>query len=573
VLNLLAYDLFLKNRSSAGVNVPKVFPIKKVFVSLEDVITVKLDSKTLEYYGKILNQNSSFDFQEKLNMPLNNLPGVGLPNKATGANSKKPYVELYGIFDKSKLTLSITGKNSEGKKETFAYEYNFANDKETITSPTGDLMFLRLDAECYFVDDKLLFDLYKDAGVIVSEGAVPHQIFTNVCKAFSSFWKKQIVFEDLKKHSRFTFRIVILPFSLLSQGKVEYRSQEEFSTGESFEDCFGNLATGYPSKPTINAKFFSFDDEAFTINCKTGKDFYQNLGIGNVSFDKINLPSDRVIRIAGLEWYFFELSDSSLNFETKNSGIYDQLLSNYNVLSRRAGLRDTTTLSSLKIICAKRAQAKIEVLLDDNLTLDQLKTLLSRAQDDLKYHPLALESLIVENSNRDIIWSDYIAAIRHFINGTYFGRAVLLQRLTCIVRDRNHLQKWLKGEKTDEFFVKSQFCLDLLTITENGKSMDQNEEYAYKIGVIAGKYVKYKQETKETNNSTKDILTYSKYDRERLRFVYRRVGIGISLSKANIGNLTQTIIENNAPKEEIDDTHAHDDYSYFFYKGVFENLI
>jgi hypothetical protein len=101
--------------------------------------------------------------------------------------------------------------------------------------------------------------------------------------------------------------------------------------------------------------------------------------------------------------------------------------------------------------------------------------------------------------------------------------------------------------------------------------VNKNEEYAYKIGVIAGKYVKFKREKKEANNSTNDILTYSKYDRERLRFVYQRVGIGVSLSKVNTDDISQSI-KNELPKEEIDDTQAHEDYSYFFYKGAFENL-
>ena len=126
---------------------------------------------------------------------------------------------------------------------------------------------------------------------------MPSKVFLEICRAFSSLWKEKIAFEELKEFSSFSFRIVVLPFSLLAEGKVEYRSQEEAdSTCESFKDCFGNHATDYPSKATINAKFVSFDDEAFTINCRTGKEFYQNLGIGNQSFRKIFLPTDSGIR-------------------------------------------------------------------------------------------------------------------------------------------------------------------------------------------------------------------------------------------------------------------------------------
>ncbi|MDR2719517.1 MAG: hypothetical protein LBC03_01770, partial [Nitrososphaerota archaeon] len=414
---------------------------------------------------------------------------------------------------------------------------------------------------------KLLFDIYRDAGVITSDGALSSKVFITVCETFFAFWKEKIVFEDLKNFSRFSFRIVVLPFPLLEQSTIEYRGREEVSTDESFEDCFGNQATDYPSTPTVNAKFFSFDDEAFTINCKIKKEFYRNLGIGNESFSKINLPSDNVVKISGLEWYFFDLSNPTLNFDAKGFGIYDKLYSTHKVLSDKSG-RSVQEKSVLKVICAKRAQAKIELLIDENLTLNQLEEMFSRASDDTNSH-MALELLIIDGA-RDIIWDDYITAIRYFMNSTYFDRNFLVQRFTRILR--NNLWDWMKGKKgTDNFFGKSQFCLNLLTKTERGKSMNKNEEYAYKIGVITGKYVKFKQTVDEVNNTTKDILTYSKYDREHLRFVYKRVGIGINLSKANTDELSKSI-KIDAPKDEIDDAQADCDYSYFFYKGVFENL-
>jgi hypothetical protein len=325
-----------------------------------------LDFKILENYGQNLDSNKpELHFQNSLSMPSNNLASVNLPNRATGANSKKPYVELYGRYEKSKLSLSIAGIGQD-QKETYEYVYNFKDGKEPVVTTPVDLLRLRLDDKSYFVDDKLLFDAYRDAKVITSDGELPSKVFVAVCAAFFSFWKEKIVFEDLKEFSRFLFRIVVLPLPLLSQGKIEYRGQEEDSTGESFEDCFGNTATDYPSTPTVNAKFLSFDDEAFTINCKTKKDFYQNLGIGNESFSKINLPSDRVVKISDLEWYFFDLSNPALIFDTKGSGVYDKLYSNYEFFFFLSGW-SVQEKSVLKVVCAKRAQAKIELLIDENL--------------------------------------------------------------------------------------------------------------------------------------------------------------------------------------------------------------
>lgn len=571
---MLAYELYLKNKENQEEFVKAKVPIKKAFVKVDDVVTLELDSKTLEHYGDNVSQKDrNYYFQKMLSMPTNNLSSVGLPYRGTGSAAKKPYIELYGGYKKSRLQISITGekKTSDKKKEAYDYTFDFVNSKETMSVP-DDLLSLRLDKKNYYVDDKLLFDVYKEAGIINSEGALFSKVFVEVCRTFSSLWQKNIVPEELKEFSSFSFRIVILPFPLLTNGKIEYRCKEETKcSGEEFEDCFGNSAIDYPSKATINAKFVSFDDEAFTINCKTGKEFYQNLGIGNESFTKINLPTDG-FKIAGLDWYFFDVSKPSFPFDQTKSGIYDQLLSNYEHLSKEAK-NSITKLSVMKIICTKKAQAKIEVLLDENLTLDQMRKMFSRAQDGSARHPMVLESLIIKRKN-DIIWTDYLNAIRHFINGTFVDRTFLVQRFNLILRE--NLMDWLKSKWVDsrakeEFFEKSQFCLKLLTKNESWLGLNKNEEYAYKIGCIAGKYVKFKRENKEANNSTNDILTYSKYDRERLRFVYQRVGIGTSLSKAKTDALSQSI-KNDMPTEEIEDTQAFEDYSYFFYKGVFQNL-
>jgi hypothetical protein len=466
------------------------------------------------------------------------------------------------------LKITISGSAS-GAKQNYEYLYEPSSTKEAPTTPF-DFLVLKLDKRSYFTGDKLLFDLYKEDGIINEEGALSSKVFVEVCRAFSALWKEKIASEELKEFSIFNFRIVVLPLSLLPDAKVEYHSGEDIAgAGDEFEDCFGNPATGYPSKATINAKFVSFDDEAFTLNCRTGREFYQNLGIGDQSFPKINLPTGG-FTIAGLDWYFFDIGQPSFEFEDKRSGIYDQLLSNYNLLVKEAG-KSTVKQSVFKIMCTKKAQAKLEVLLDENLTLDQMKEILSRAQDDFARHPMALESLIIKRNN-DTVWTDYLTAVRHFLNGTLVDRGFLVQRFTLILRE--NLRDWVKGIKlgSENFFETSQFCLKLLTKNDRGlNGMNKNEEYAYKIGCIAGKYVKFKREKKEANNSTNDILTYSKYDRDRLRFVYNRISLGISLSKADTEALSQSI-KSDISSEEIEDAKAQEDYAYFFYKGVFQNL-
>ena len=104
--------------------------------------------------------------------------------------------------------------------------------------------------------------------------------------------------------------------------------------------------------------------------------------------------------------------------------------------------------------------------------------------------------------------------------------------------------------------------------------MNQNEEFAYRIGKVAGKYLKYKRKVDEITNSTHDILTYSKYDRETLRFVFKRISNSVFLSKASDADKTdiEAALKQERPTAEIEDSKAFDDYSYFFYKGVFETL-
>lgn len=101
--------------------------------------------------------------------------------------------------------------------------------------------------------------------------------------------------------------------------------------------------------------------------------------------------------------------------------------------------------------------------------------------------------------------------------------------------------------------------------------MNDNEQYAHSVGVIAAEYIKFKESIGESNNSLRDILAYSRYDREKLRFVMQRMGLGLSLSKAPEEKIKkmELFIRDNQPSVEIRDDSAYNDYSYFFYKGFF----
>jgi hypothetical protein len=56
--------------------------------------------------------------------------------------------------------------------------------------------------------------------------------------------------------------------------------------------------------------------------------------------------------------------------------------------------------------------------------------------------------------------------------------------------------------------------------------------------------------------------------------VLKTVGQGLNLSKAKKDSLDKVNdkVTGLVPGEEIPDNYAFEDYSYFFYKGVFENM-
>ena len=108
---LLAYDLFLQNRYSSSSGAKTTRPVKKVFFNNN---VARMDGKTLEEYGsEILSKTQSL-----LSMPLNTSPELSLPNKVTGANQARPYVELFGNMT-TKRSITITKVTSPTNPKPF----------------------------------------------------------------------------------------------------------------------------------------------------------------------------------------------------------------------------------------------------------------------------------------------------------------------------------------------------------------------------------------------------------------------------------------------------------------------
>jgi hypothetical protein len=108
---MLAFELYLKNRNHEGEIVKRIKPIKKLVGK-----SARVDTTTPDYYGSEKSEkHPEFEpLMHILSMPLNNAPKLGLPYRGTGANSPKPYVELYGSCElgkSKKLVLLSVGRD------------------------------------------------------------------------------------------------------------------------------------------------------------------------------------------------------------------------------------------------------------------------------------------------------------------------------------------------------------------------------------------------------------------------------------------------------------------------------
>ena len=297
--------------------------------------------------------------------------------------------------------------------------------------------------------------------------------------------------------------------------------------------------------------------------------FYKNLGIGDNSLEKIYTDSSQTFNISRLDWTFIDISNPNSKFDKTRKGILTQLYENYCLFSTDKG---HTSMSQLKIICIRINQAKQELLIDENLTMGKMEKIFS----NIKNIPHLCFEILIDNSNKNPIWDTYLYVVKNFLAGNQIPKIYLMSFFTKMLKQDRY--KWIKLKgKSDQkdFFLRSDYCIRFLTPpNDTGSYMDQNEKFAERVGQIASVYIEFKQKNNEIDNSLSDMLTYSKYDREKLRFVIKRVGLGVQLSKIsdNVKKEVTQKIRSLQPNEEIEDGVASKDYSYFFFKGYYSNV-
>ena len=237
---------------------------------------------------------------------------------------------------------------------------------------------------------------------------------------------------------------------LPSDSKIEYHNKKEsrrenISEKEknSFIDSFGNSVTKYAFNSTINAKFLSFDEKAFTLNCKQRDNFYQNIGIGEECLKHIFLPADQFFNIGGLRWLFMDLNNIyQEKFNDTRQGIISQLYQNFKTLDSLGKTRAEKSL--LKIICLRIQQAKQEILIDDNLTMDRLRSIFSNF-DSITIPYMAFEGALIYKDGKVVLRNDYLYGIKSFLSETKIPKSYLITSFTRTLKRR--IFDWLEKDK------------------------------------------------------------------------------------------------------------------------------
>ena len=585
---MLAYELFLSNKkTNRNLDARNLRPIKKIFV-LKGKVTI--DSKTPEDYGsKKFPKNKNL--QNWLSMPswASNPEKLNLPDKRTGKNSPKPYVEFDCEYKKteneSKIIVSFP------KKGKFIATISLDNQTvenpgfENKSQPQSELEIVmagkdrtntNINDDNYDLDGVRLFDAYVKNEILTDDSKISFTLFKKICKEFFNFVNTRTVPNEFTKYDETIFSLIILP----NDKKITFTDHTTLGVN-SWIDAAGNTTNIIADKPTILAKFLSFDDPSFTPNGMKGDEFYKNIGIGYKTLDKVSLARDQEINVAGLHWYFIDTVSPNKDFKILKKGIFAQLYNNYEQLKSRAN-RNYVMLSSMKVICIQMDQfrSKNEIFIDENLTMTKLETIFSGiGTHDI---PFSAAEILIESTKSSTLWTYYLKFVNSVLRGYGFRDTELIEIFTIFSKKAifNKDNPWFENENYSlarDWFKKAEFCRKMLSNSSGYELvMNPNEEFAFSIGKIAGRYVWFREEVDEKNKSVKDILTYSKYDKITLHYVLEIICRGIQITRVN-NDETQRIkmqkyVFDNNPSTDIDNASSSINYSYFFYRGVYSTI-
>lgn len=561
---MLAYEMYRKNRTSKANNPESEKLFKKVFYCDG---SARLDEMTCEEYGSRVISRLKI-IQDRLKMPLNTCPAstINLPKRTTSKSEPVPYVQLYGEFNRNKVKVAVYGRRpkvDDQKRPIREYVLDLESG-ETETTSYGSVV-LRLDKTKYLLDGKPLFDEYVRSGIVNGDCVLNEAGCDAVADAFLDAAK---MLEPRK--NRVSFDLYVLPH----KGLVEYAGRgDEPKSDEEFVDGFGSTATHYSDSATLTTKFLTYDDRAYTLNCKQRADFYRDLGMGAESLEKVFVDQRYVTTISGMKWVFIDLAQETVepvDAEIGRSGLLTWIKANYQRLGRKSD-GNVRSEAMVKVLCIRQSNSQQEVLVDENLTMRRLSDIFDRLPDDIP--PMCLETLI-HDTGKSTIWDTYMNAAKSLLAGrsvprdhilAFYARVLARKGLAWRLDPRN-------ASDAKAFFNASWFCLKALnTSRPYGNGMEPGESFAEAVGSLAKHYVKFKKSAGGLDNSLSEMMSYSKYDREKLRFIVARIGRGVHLANATDEqrqNMEKEISATNLGGEISDDV-AHRDYSYFFFRGYY----
>lgn len=579
---MLIHDIYQRNVEEGRILPPKSSrPFKIVYATGK----IEADDRPFEaFFGATASEETEGPLFKYLGMPLSTASTVP-PLAIVGANEKRPYVEFWGVIliEEEAVTVTIGDKIAAGNK--------IPNPLATVSlGATGETdrkhyceekTVQRRVLSGYGAGGKSLEDAYDESAMFGGNGdlVLTKGRVKEVCDAlFDQMAPKlqKYVFESgeedtgekrKRKSQSMSFKVFVLPTRDKIGWDIAGRPSDEFV------DVFGNVSTERaPNKATFNSKFLSTDDPSFTVKCRKDiSDVYDDLNLSKESYLRINLHNEDLFSLSGLFWYF------GTNEDAKNRKRQPREDESEEQPVRRSGIKKHGFYAQIRdmaeaewgdhrIMCIKRDNAKVEILLDEYCPISAIrKRLLEDGEGRLRYSPMALESLILDKD-----WSLYMDAVRALIHGRKVARHRIVARLTAIMRKK--MRGSASARDIAGIFSPGLFCLEAIARGGDGRlaGLEDDERFAYCVGQAAMRFARLRSGKSPTRDA---LLKRPAYDRAVLRGVLSKVVSGLALrlddpkAAATLAGCAHALSQ--AGGHEIPDRGSRADLSYFFYAGAF----
>jgi len=578
---LLIHDIYQRN-----VEEGRILPAKssRPFKIVYATDKIEADGRPFEAFpGATTSEEAEGPLFKYLGMPLLT-SSTSPPLAIVGANEKRPYVEFWGVIliEEDAVTVTIGDKIAAGNKIPSPLA-TVSLDATGVTSrdlKAREKTVQRRVLPGYSAGSRSLEDAYNESAVFEDSGdfVLAKERVEGVCDAlFDQLAPKlqKYVFEAgeedagekrRRKAQSMSFKVFVLP----TKDKIEWDIAGRPSS--EFVDVFGNVSSERaPNKATFNSKFLSTDDQSFTNKCREDiSDVYDDLNMSKESYLRINLHNEDLFSLSGLFWYF------GTNEDAKNRKRQPREDESGEQVVKRSGIKRHGFYAQIRdmaeaewgdhrIMCIKRDNAKVEILLDEYCPLSAIRErLLKDGEGRLRYSPMTLESLILDKD-----WSLYMDAVRALIHGRKVARHRIVARLTSIMRKK--MRGDASAKDVARLFSPGLFCLE--AIADGGgefAGLEDDERFAYCVGQAAMRFARLRT----GKNPTKDaLLKRPVYDRATLRVVLSKAVSGLALrlddprADATLAACAHSLSQ--AEGHEMPDRSSRADLSYFFHAGAF----